>query len=158
MFDGYADKKDQIQIYLVEIKTGNSKLSEIQKKIKASVLNGNIRWAEINPAEDKDAQFITRKLKNKMESQVLLDLNQDKDLDKLYDTVEAKPQESRDQLIDRIADAMDATSDLIDDKGYSIESAIAKSISDFKLIFRTEGDKILFTESLLYFIKSSENK
>lgn len=50
VFDGYSDKKDEITIYLVEIKTGNSRLTEIQKKIKSAVINKcNIRWAEINP-------------------------------------------------------------------------------------------------------------
>lgn len=49
VFDGYADKHDDITIYMVEIKTGNSKLTEVQKRIKSAVINGNIRWAEINP-------------------------------------------------------------------------------------------------------------
>lgn len=49
VFDGYSDKRDDIVIYLVEIKTGNSKLTEIQKKIKSAVKNYEIRWAEINP-------------------------------------------------------------------------------------------------------------
>jgi predicted Holliday junction resolvase-like endonuclease len=49
VFDGHSDKKDNIIIYIVEIKTGNSKLTEIQKKIKEAVLRGDIRWAEINP-------------------------------------------------------------------------------------------------------------
>lgn len=49
VFDGYSDKRDDIVIYLVEIKTGNSKLTEIQRKIKTVVRNYEIRWAEINP-------------------------------------------------------------------------------------------------------------
>ncbi len=49
VFDGHSDKKDDVIIYIVEIKTGNSKLTEIQKKIKEAVLKGEIRWAEINP-------------------------------------------------------------------------------------------------------------
>jgi predicted Holliday junction resolvase-like endonuclease len=51
VFDGHSDKKDDIIIYIVEIKTGNSKLTEIQKKIKEATIKGNIRWAEINPDE-----------------------------------------------------------------------------------------------------------
>jgi predicted Holliday junction resolvase-like endonuclease len=49
VFDGHSDKRDEIIIYIVEIKTGNSKLTDIQRKIKEATLNGNIRWAEINP-------------------------------------------------------------------------------------------------------------
>ncbi|HCY77456.1 MAG TPA: hypothetical protein DHV28_16190 [Ignavibacteriales bacterium] len=51
VFDGHSDKKEDIVIYIVEIKTGNSKLTEIQKKIKEATIRGNIRWAEINPDE-----------------------------------------------------------------------------------------------------------
>jgi predicted Holliday junction resolvase-like endonuclease len=54
VFDGYADKKDDLSIYFVEIKTGNSKLTDIQKKVKSAVVEGRVRWAEINPDnEDK---------------------------------------------------------------------------------------------------------
>lgn len=49
VFDGCSEKKDDIIIYIVEIKTGNSKMTELQKKIKAAVINGKIRWQEINP-------------------------------------------------------------------------------------------------------------
>jgi len=52
VFDGHSDKKDDIIIYIVEIKTGNSKLTDIQKKIKEATINGNIRWIEINPDLD----------------------------------------------------------------------------------------------------------
>lgn len=54
VFDGYADKKDDLSIYFVEIKTGNSKLTDIQKKVRSAVGEGRVRWAEINPDnEDK---------------------------------------------------------------------------------------------------------
>lgn len=49
VFDGYADKKDDLVIYFVEVKTGNSRLTGIQLKVRDAVLNGQIRWAEINP-------------------------------------------------------------------------------------------------------------
>jgi predicted Holliday junction resolvase-like endonuclease len=49
VFDGCSDKREDIVTYFVEIKTGNSRLTEIQKKIKASILRGDVRWAEINP-------------------------------------------------------------------------------------------------------------
>jgi predicted Holliday junction resolvase-like endonuclease len=54
VFDGYADKKEEIEICIIEIKTGNSKLTEIQNKIKTAVLKGNIRWAELNPDDDEE--------------------------------------------------------------------------------------------------------
>lgn len=53
LFDGYADKKDDLSIYFVEIKTGNSKLTDIQKKVRNAVEEGRVRWAEINPNNDE---------------------------------------------------------------------------------------------------------
>ncbi|HRQ55032.1 MAG TPA: Holliday junction resolvase-like protein [Ignavibacteriaceae bacterium] len=59
VFDGHSDNKEDIIIYIVEIKTGNSKLTEIQKKIKEATINGNIRWYEINPdIEDVESQTL----------------------------------------------------------------------------------------------------
>ena len=49
VFDGYADKKDKITVYFVEVKTGKSRLSKTQQLIKEAILDGDIRWAEINP-------------------------------------------------------------------------------------------------------------
>lgn len=62
VFDGYADKKEEIIIYLVEIKTGNSRLTEIQKKIMTTVLKGEIRWAEINTDNPDASQIIKSSL------------------------------------------------------------------------------------------------
>jgi len=62
VFDGYADKKEEIIIYLVEIKTGNSRLTETQKRIKTTVLNGEIRWAEINTDNPDASQIIKSSL------------------------------------------------------------------------------------------------
>lgn len=58
VFDGYSDKKDEIIIYIVEIKTGNSKLTDTQKRIKEATINSNIRWVEINPDEGNQHQII----------------------------------------------------------------------------------------------------
>ena len=49
VFDGASDGRDEITIYFIEVKTGNSKLSEIQKKIRRAVINKCIEWREINP-------------------------------------------------------------------------------------------------------------
>lgn len=49
VFDGYADNKEDLSIYLLEIKTGNSKLTEIQRKVRDAVNKKNVRWLEINP-------------------------------------------------------------------------------------------------------------
>lgn len=51
VFDGAADKKPLVDVVFIEVKTGNSQLNEIQKKIKYSVLNNRIKWLEINPAD-----------------------------------------------------------------------------------------------------------
>jgi predicted Holliday junction resolvase-like endonuclease len=62
VFDGYSDKKDELIIYIVEIKTGNSKLTEIQKKIKEAVFKGEIRWCEINPDYEPSVEIIKNNL------------------------------------------------------------------------------------------------
>lgn len=65
VFDGYADKKDDLSIYFVEIKTGNSKLTDIQKKVRNAVEEGRVRWAEINPDnEDKIIDIRTSEYDN----------------------------------------------------------------------------------------------
>lgn len=51
VFDGISDKRDEIYIYIVEVKTGKSKLTSLQKQIKSSVINGKIRWLELNPVQ-----------------------------------------------------------------------------------------------------------
>lgn len=47
IFDGITDKKEQINIYLVEIKTGTSKLSKRQKSIMAAIDNGRVKWLPV---------------------------------------------------------------------------------------------------------------
>jgi predicted Holliday junction resolvase-like endonuclease len=73
VFDGHSEKREEIIIYIVEVKTGNSKLTPIQQKIKAAVLKGDIRWAEINP-DNKENEFGMNDLNNIPEDQLPLDL------------------------------------------------------------------------------------
>lgn len=49
LFDGATDSKDEITIYFIEVKTGNSKLVELQRKIKSAVANKRIEWLLLNP-------------------------------------------------------------------------------------------------------------
>jgi predicted Holliday junction resolvase-like endonuclease len=74
VFDGHAERKDEILIYIVEIKTGNSRLTEIQQKIKRAVLRGDIRWAEINPANKEATEIIINALSQNANKQLPLDL------------------------------------------------------------------------------------
>lgn len=76
VFDGYADKKDEYIIYFVEVKTGNSKLTEVQKKVKEAVKDLRIRWAEVNP----DDEVVIKHFEKKTISQ--LSINYDLDSDK----------------------------------------------------------------------------
>ena len=46
VFDGHSDKKDQITLVIVEVKTGNSKLSSPQQRIKEAVIAGRVHWLE----------------------------------------------------------------------------------------------------------------
>jgi len=74
VFDGNADKRDNIIIYLVEVKTGNSRLTEIQQKIKAAVLKGEIRWAEVNPDNSPVIEIVTSNIAEKTTNQLPLRL------------------------------------------------------------------------------------
>lgn len=62
VFDGSADKRDDLVIYFVEVKTGNSRLTGIQQKVRDAVLNGQIRWAEINPDNAIPIEIETSKI------------------------------------------------------------------------------------------------
>lgn len=48
VFDGMADNKPQITIHFVEIKTGSSALSALQKKIQSAVENKRVEWLRIS--------------------------------------------------------------------------------------------------------------
>ncbi len=48
VFDGAEDKKDEITIYFIEIKTGNSAMSSRQKKIMEAVKEKRVEWLRLN--------------------------------------------------------------------------------------------------------------
>lgn len=48
IFDGHSDKKDEITIYMCEVKTGGSKLSYAQQRIREAVLAQRVKWIELN--------------------------------------------------------------------------------------------------------------
>ena len=50
VFDGISENKPEIKIYFIEVKTGTSRLTPVERKIKFSVENKLIEWLEINPA------------------------------------------------------------------------------------------------------------
>ena len=47
VFDGHYDQSDEITILFIEVKTGKSKLSAAQRKIKDAVLNNRVQWREM---------------------------------------------------------------------------------------------------------------
>ncbi len=150
VFDGYADKKDEIQVYLVEIKTGNSRLTEVQKKIKEAVLNGNIRWAEINPSNNNQTLILNTSVSNgDIIKQLVFDFDNTDDIQKLISTLEMKDSETRDILIDRVADAIVGAGKLVDNEGYTLQGAIDKKIDDLHLTFKTFIDKEIFINSVI---------
>jgi predicted Holliday junction resolvase-like endonuclease len=53
VFDGASDEKEAISIHFVEIKTGTSGLSPLQRKIKVAIENKNIFWYQINMVDFK---------------------------------------------------------------------------------------------------------
>lgn len=64
VFDGYSEKNDEIVIYFVEIKSGNARLTDTQKKIKESVKNAQVRWAEINPDSPNVIEIAVNNINN----------------------------------------------------------------------------------------------
>jgi predicted Holliday junction resolvase-like endonuclease len=72
VFDGHSEKNDDIVIWIVEVKTGNSRLTEGQVKIKKAVQNAQIRWYEINPDDENANEIITNKIENNKTVQLTL--------------------------------------------------------------------------------------
>jgi len=48
VFDGILEEEQEVKIYFVEIKTGKSRLSFKQQKIKAAVENNRVIWYPVN--------------------------------------------------------------------------------------------------------------
>ncbi len=48
VFDGAEDKKDEINIYFIEVKTGTSALSQRQKKVMEAVKAKRVDWLRLN--------------------------------------------------------------------------------------------------------------
>lgn len=53
VFDGVSDKKDKIDIYFIEVKTGNSALSQTQKKIRDAIEAHRVYWIPISLKDEK---------------------------------------------------------------------------------------------------------
>lgn len=49
LFDGATDNKDIINIYFIEVKTGSSQLTPLQRKIRSAVELKRIKWLPLNP-------------------------------------------------------------------------------------------------------------
>lgn len=64
VFDGHSEQKDKIVIWIVEVKTGNSRLTDGQQRIKKAVLNAEIRWYEINPDDETMQEIVQNKISN----------------------------------------------------------------------------------------------
>lgn len=150
VFDGYSDKKEEINIYIVEIKTGNSKLTDNQKKIRASVLNGNIRWAEINPdklvipvlpfKEESTNEIIKKNESQKSDGELFTE-----DMIFKFKSLE---NEDMDMKIQRMYDCIENVMKLYTEEKYTFKSAILKSINDFSIVFESNENKIHFIKKL----------
>ncbi len=55
VFEGITDELEEINIHILEVKTGKSKLSQRQKAIKKAVLEKRIFWKELNFEELENA-------------------------------------------------------------------------------------------------------
>ena len=48
VFDGMSDGSEEIKIVFADVKTGSSKLSSVQRKIKKAVEEGQVKWSTLN--------------------------------------------------------------------------------------------------------------
>ncbi|PWU00828.1 MAG: Holliday junction resolvase [Bacteroidetes bacterium] len=53
VFDGVSDRKEMVNIYMIEVKTGNSALTEAQRRIWQAVEAKRIFWKQIKMGEFK---------------------------------------------------------------------------------------------------------
>lgn len=149
VFDGYADKNEDIHIYLVEIKTGNSKLTETQKRIKKAVIEGRIRWAEINPSNDNqthNSNDPTQTESNNHQGQ--LDFYNEDFLRKVLSGTKRNKSESEEEQIERVAQTIELAEVLLTEQGYTPVDAINKSIDDTSLVFNSTADRLEFIKGL----------
>jgi predicted Holliday junction resolvase-like endonuclease len=157
VFDGYADKRDEIQIYLVEIKTGTSKLTDTQKKIKASVISGNIRWAEINPDDINGVLRFSDNLQIQ-DTEVLHSVSNDSnEVEELISCIVPIPGESKDSFLERIASAIQGIGALMDSGEHTLESAAVEKFKEYTLNFYTESDKVKFIDVLTKVLNTNTN-
>lgn len=47
VFDGYGAGEDDVEIVLVEVKTGRARLSDGQRKVRRAIEEGRVRFAEV---------------------------------------------------------------------------------------------------------------
>jgi len=66
IFDGASENRDDINVYFAEIKTGKSKLTEVQKKIQAAIENKRTYWIQINPDNENFIQDDNKTSKDKI--------------------------------------------------------------------------------------------
>lgn len=59
IFEGMSDKLEEVNIHILEIKTGKSKLNSRQKVIKKAVLEKRVFWKEINLSDLESEPYIT---------------------------------------------------------------------------------------------------
>lgn len=55
VFEGIADELEEVNIHILEVKTGKSKLSQRQKVIKKAVIEKRVFWKELNFEELENA-------------------------------------------------------------------------------------------------------
>lgn len=138
VFDGYADKDEDIIIYFVEIKSGNSKLTETQKRIKKSVQKGEVRWAEINPDNQNFIEITTNKLEYSDNQLNLFNSSIEKEIEKSISELNIS-KSIYSTTIEKIKELLKI--------GYSKENAIEKIIGGVK--FKNEKHIFLLRETIL---------
>ncbi|GAA4745470.1 Holliday junction resolvase-like protein [Flavisolibacter ginsenosidimutans] len=67
IFDGASENREDINIYFAEIKTGKSRLTELQRRIQSAVKDGRTYWIQINPDNDTFIQDNFKTSRDKIE-------------------------------------------------------------------------------------------
>lgn len=138
VFDGYADKNDDIVIYFVEIKSGNSRLTETQKRIKRCVEKGEVRWAEINPDNLKTIAISTNNLETFNNQLELYNHSLPQEIRKALNEIDVS-EKIYSNTIDKIKDVIN--------QGFSKMDAIEKIVGSVK--FKNESYNRILYDTIL---------
>lgn len=90
VFDGDSEEKDDIIIWIVEVKSGNSGLTKTQNKIREAIRKGKVRWAQMNPDTQK-IDVVVNNLEQSKSQLGLFDITDDGNIEKVISEIGISP-------------------------------------------------------------------